>query len=94
MWKKKPDDRPEGRQKSRTASYKWFYRLLTVLLLTRCDIHTLSLQDCISALLLSQLSHFFMCSPTCAMFLIIKSVPAFTLSASVINALFTGGNDP
>ena len=28
------------------------------------------------------------------MFLIIKSVPAFTVSASVINALFTGGNDP
>ena len=46
-------------------------------------------------LLLSQLSHFFMCSPTCrAMFLIINLVPAFTVSASVINAFFTGGNDP
>ena len=66
-----------------------------MLLLTRCDIHTLSLQNSISALLLSQLNHFFMCSPTCCvMFLIINFVPAFTVSASVINAFFTGGNDP
>ena len=95
MWKKKPGNWPEWRQNSRrTALYKWLYCLLTVLLLTRYDIHTLSLQECISALLLSQLNYFFMWSPTCAMFLMINFVSAFTVSASVINAFFTGGNDP
>ena len=37
-----------------------------------------------------------MLSPTCcyAMYLIINLVPAFTFSASVINAFFTGCKDP
>ena len=30
----------------------------------------------------------------CAMSLIIKFVPAFTVSASMVNAFFTGGKDP
>ena len=34
-----------------------------------------------------------MCSPTCAMSLMTNFVTAFTVSASVRNAFFTGGKD-
>ena len=65
--------------------------LFTMLLLIREDTHTLSPQVCISALLLSHLNCFSVCSPTCccAMSLIINSVLAFTVFASIINAFFT-----
>ena len=68
-----------------------------MLLLLRGDAYTLSLWVCISALLLSQLnklllfvlSHLLLCYVSK-----INFVPALTVSASVINALFTGGKDP
>ena len=53
----------------------------TELLLTRGNTHTLSLQVCVSALLLSYLrNHFSVCAPTCcyAVSLIINFVPAFS----------------
>ena len=56
VWKKKPDNWPKGRQRPRTALYKWLNPLFTALLLVRRDTHTLSLWVCISALLLSQLN--------------------------------------
>ena len=62
VWKKKPGNWPEGRQRPRrTALYKWLNRLITALLLTRRGVHTLPLRVCISALLLPQLSRPFLC---------------------------------
>ena len=58
---------------------------------------SLSLWVCISVCLVSVLTkknYFSVCSPTRAMSLIINFVPTFTVSASVINAFFTGGKDP
>ena len=91
VWKRKTDDWPEGRPRpGRTALYKWLNSLL------RGNAHTLSLQLCISAFLLSQLNFLYVLSRLLfdAISLIINFVHAFTVSASVINAFFTGCKDP
>ena len=57
VWGKKPENWPDGRQRpGRTALYKWLNGLFMGLLLTRLGIYTLSLQVCISVLLLTQLN--------------------------------------
>ena len=96
VWKMKTDDWPEGRQRpGRTALYKWLNSLFAAPLLTRGNAHTLSLQLCISAFLLSQLNFLYVLSYFLfdAVSLIINFVPTFTVSASVINAFFTGCKD-
>ena len=58
--------------------------------------HALPVRVCIPALLLSHLISCFSVrsSTCCTLSLIINSVPAFVVSAFVINAFFTGSKDP
>ena len=57
MWKKKPDTWHEERQRPRrTDLYEWLNCLLTAVLLTRRDTHTLSLGVWLCALFASVLS--------------------------------------
>ena len=92
VWKKKPDNWPEGRKKpGRNDLYKWQLPLY-------CapphwgTPHPFfsSVHLCLASILINRFS------PTyCyAMYLIINLVPAFTFSASMINVFFTGGRDP
>lgn len=84
VWRKKPNNWPEGRQRwGRTEVYKWLNRLLMGLLLTRGCLYPFR-SGCTS------LPCFSVCFPTCAMSL----VPAFIVSASVINVFFTGSKVP
>ena len=103
-WKKKPDNWPEGRQKPRrTDLYKWLNYLLlrssssegtpTPFLSWCASLPCILTKQTISLCPVPPISedkHNIIC---CVMFLVINFVPAFTVSASVINAFFIQGKD-
>lgn len=65
--------------------------LSDALLLIKEDTHTLSLGVYISALLLSSINCVSVCCPTCAVALIINSVPVFTAFVALRNSFFSEG---
>ena len=92
VWKKKPDNWLKINRDPEELTYR--NDLTTSFLLTKGDAHTFSLgvNLCLASFLTKQflcvLSHLLL-----SYFFYHKTAPAFTVSASMINAFFTGGKD-